>query len=34
VPETPTWAMMFIGFAGLSFGGYCARRRRRVSIIA
>ncbi len=27
VPEAPTWAMMGLGFAGLVFAGYRARRR-------
>jgi hypothetical protein len=27
VPETSTWAMMLIGFAGLGFAGYWQRRR-------
>ena len=27
VPEPPTWAMMLLGFAGVGFAGYCARRR-------
>jgi hypothetical protein len=26
VPEASTWAMMLIGFAGLGFASYCARR--------
>jgi hypothetical protein len=27
VPESPTWAMMLIGFAGLGYAGYCASRK-------
>jgi hypothetical protein len=27
VPETSTWAMMVIGFAGLGYAGYRASRR-------
>jgi hypothetical protein len=27
VPETSTWAMMLVGFAGLSYAGYRASRR-------
>ena len=27
VPETSTWAMMLVGFAGLGFAGYRASRR-------
>jgi hypothetical protein len=27
VPEASTWAMMLIGFIGLSFAGYCASRK-------
>ena len=30
VPETPTWAMMALGFAGLSFAGY--RRVRALAV--
>ena len=28
VPQTSTWAMMLIGFAGLGFTGYRSRRTR------
>jgi hypothetical protein len=27
-PEPSTWAMMILGFAGLSLAGWCARRSR------
>ena len=29
VPEPTTWAMMPLGFAGLGFGKYYSRRRRK-----
>jgi hypothetical protein len=32
VPEPSTWAMMFIGFAGLAYAGL--RNRRRAAILA
>jgi hypothetical protein len=31
VPETSTWAMMLIGFAGLGFAGYKQARRRMIA---
>ena len=30
VPETPTWAMMLLGFAGLGYAGYRSNRRTAV----
>jgi hypothetical protein len=27
IPETPTWAMMLLGFAGLGYAGYRASRK-------
>jgi hypothetical protein len=30
-PESSTWAMMLIGFAGLALAGYRSTRRRRVA---
>jgi hypothetical protein len=33
VPETSTWAMMLVGFAGLGFAGY-RKSRKAVSIVA
>jgi hypothetical protein len=32
VPEPSTWAMMFIGFAGLGFAGLRSRRRSAISV--
>ena len=29
IPELSSWAMMLIGFAGLGFAGYRAKRQRR-----
>jgi hypothetical protein len=34
VPESSTWAMMLIGFAGLGFAGYRSGRRRWAVIAA
>jgi hypothetical protein len=31
-PEPSTWAMMFIGFAGLSYAGFRNRRRSAISV--
>ena len=33
VPETSTWAMMLVGFAGLSYAGLRNRRRPAISIV-
>jgi hypothetical protein len=32
VPEPSTWAMMLLGFAGMSFAGYRARKRRFLAV--
>jgi hypothetical protein len=32
IPETPTWAAMLVGFAGLGFAGYRAKRKGLGSI--
>ena len=34
VPEPSTWTMMAVGFAGLGFVSYRARRARRAAMVA
>jgi hypothetical protein len=33
VPESSTWAMMLLGFAGLGFAAYRGRARSAISIV-
>jgi hypothetical protein len=32
VPESSTWAMMLVGFAGLGFAGYHGAREQRAAV--